>query len=152
MSFLYGIYYLMFTTFPTDVFHDTYGFGPGIGGLAYIGLGVGFFLATLFGAKTADQVYKYLADKEGGKGKPEMRIPALLFGSFFVPVGLFWYGWSADTGIHWIMPIIGSGFFGFGMMSSFLPIQLYLVDAFRFAASATAAASVNKRLATLEDR
>ncbi|KAG6840002.1 hypothetical protein C0991_009654 [Blastosporella zonata] len=115
---------------------------PGVGGLAYIGLGVGFLLATLFGAKTADQVYKYLADKNGGVGKPEMRIPALFFGSFFVPIGLFWYGWSAQAKIHWIMPIIGTGIFGFGLMCSFLPIQLYLVDAFRFAASATAAASV----------
>ncbi|KAF8068729.1 major facilitator superfamily domain-containing protein [Lyophyllum atratum] len=160
MAFLYGIYYLMFATF-AQFFRVTYGFGPGIGGLAYVGLGIGFFLATLFGAKTADQVYKYLADKNGGKGKPEMRIPALFFGSFFVPIGLFWYGWSAQAKIHWIMPIIGSGIFGFGMMSSLyvhslrlvapelipeptcsLPIQLYLVDAFRYAASATAAASV----------
>ncbi|KAF5381298.1 hypothetical protein D9615_008391 [Tricholomella constricta] len=141
MAFLYGIYYLMFATF-AQLFRSTYGFKTGVGGLAYLGLGMGFFLATVFGAKTADQVYKHLADKNGGKGKPEMRIPALFFGSFFVPIGLFWYGWSAQAKLHWIMPIIGSGIFGFGMMSSFLPIQLYLVDAFRFAASATAAASV----------
>ncbi|GLB42015.1 putative multidrug resistance protein 4 [Lyophyllum shimeji] len=145
MAFLYGIYYLFFATF-AEFFRVTYGFKPGVGGLAYLGLGIGFILATLFGAKTADQVYKYLADKNGGKGKPEMRIPALFFGSFFVPIGLFWYGWSAQAKIHWIMPIIGSGIFGFGMMSSFLPIQLYLVDAFRFAASATAAASVFRSL------
>ncbi|KAG6916740.1 hypothetical protein DXG01_005560 [Tephrocybe rancida] len=132
----------LYMAFLYEFFHTAYGFGPGIGGLAYIGLGLGFILATIFGAKTADQVYKYLADKNGGKGKPEMRIPALFFGSFFVPIGLFWYGWSAQAKIHWIMPIIGSGIFGFGMMSSFLPIQLYLVDAFRYAASATAAASV----------
>lgn len=25
-----------------------------------------------------------------------------------------WYGWSAEAKIHWIMPIIGSGIFGFG--------------------------------------
>ncbi|KAG6831201.1 hypothetical protein H0H87_005917 [Tephrocybe sp. NHM501043] len=89
MAFLYGIYYLMFATF-AQFFRITYGFGPGIGGLAYIGLGLGFLFATLFGAKTADQVYKYLADKNGGKGKPEMRIPALFFGSFFVPIGLLY--------------------------------------------------------------
>ncbi|RDB30839.1 hypothetical protein Hypma_005829 [Hypsizygus marmoreus] len=145
MAFLYGIYYLMFATFG-ELFSKTYGFKTGIGGLAYLGLGVGFFLATVFGAKTADQVYKYLADKNGGKGKPEMRIPALFFGSFFVPIGLFWYGWSAEARLHWMMPIIGTGIFGFGMMSSFLPISLYLVDAFRFAASATAAASVFRSL------
>lgn len=25
-----------------------------------------------------------------------------------------WYGWSAQAKIHWIMPIIGTGIFGFG--------------------------------------
>ncbi|KAJ7118564.1 major facilitator superfamily domain-containing protein [Mycena crocata] len=145
MAFMYGIYYLMFTTFST-LFKDTYGFNTGIGGLTYIGLGVGFLLATGFSAKSANEVYLYLSKKNGGKGEPEMRIPALMFGSLFVPVGLFWYGWSAQAGIHWIMPIIGSGIFGFGMMSTFLPIQLYLVDAFTYAASALSAASVFRSL------
>ncbi|OBZ76772.1 hypothetical protein A0H81_03977, partial [Grifola frondosa] len=119
-----------------------YGFSTGIGGLAYIGLGVGFLLATLFGASSADGMYANLVEKNGGKRKPEFRLPALVFGSLFVPIGLFWYGWSAQAKIHWIMPIIGSGIFGFGMMTTFLPIQLYLVDTFTFAASALAAASV----------
>ncbi|EGO01812.1 hypothetical protein SERLA73DRAFT_177339 [Serpula lacrymans var. lacrymans S7.3] len=141
MALMYGIYYLMFATFPT-LFSGVYGFSVGISGLAYIGLGLGFVLATAFGAKISDQVYLHLADKNGGKGKPEMRIPSLIFGSFFVPIGLFWYGWSAQARIHWIMPIIGTGFFGFGLMTTFLPIQLYLVDTFTYAASALAAASV----------
>ncbi|KAI0352812.1 multidrug resistance protein 4 [Trametes cingulata] len=141
MALMYGIYYLMFAVFP-DVFTGIYGFSIGTGGLAYIGLGVGFFSATLFGAYFADQVYARLVQKNGGKGKPEFRIPALIFGSFFVPVGIFWYGWSAQARLHWIMPIIGTGIFGFGMMTTFLPIQLYLVDTFTYAASALAAASV----------
>ncbi|KAF5390887.1 hypothetical protein D9757_004505 [Collybiopsis confluens] len=145
MAFMYGNYYLMFTTFP-NLFSEIYGFNTGVGGLVYLGLGIGFILATLFGARTADQIYHHLAQKNGGKGKPEMRIPALAFGSLWVPVGLFWYGWSAQARIHWIMPIIGSGIFGFGMMTTFLPIQLYLVDAFQYAASALAAASVLRSL------
>ncbi|KAJ3783432.1 multidrug resistance protein 4 [Lentinula aff. detonsa] len=145
MAFMYGIYYLMFTTFP-ELFNVIYGFDTGTGGLVYLGLGIGFLIATMFGAKTADQIYHHLSAKNGGKGKPEMRIPALAFGSLWVPVGLFWYGWSAQAQIHWIMPIIGSGIFGFGMMTTFLPIQLYLVDAFQFAASALAAAAVLRSL------
>jgi len=145
MAFMYGIFYLMFATFAA-FFATTYGFKPGVGGLAYLGLGLGFAIATIFGAKFADGIYKYLADKNGGVGKPEMRIPALFFGSFFVPAGLFWYGWSAQAKMHWIMPIIGSGIFGFGMMTTFLPILLYLVDSFTFAASATAAASMFRSL------
>ncbi|KAG1820299.1 multidrug resistance protein 4 [Suillus subaureus] len=145
MALMYGIYYLMFATFP-DLFSEVYHFGTGIGGLTYIGTGVGFLTATLFGARVSDKIYIYLAAKNGGKGKPEMRIPSLIFGSFFVPVGLFWYGWSAQAKAHFMMPIIGTAIFGFGLMTSFLPIQLYLVDTFTYAASAIAAASMFRSL------
>ncbi|KAG2152116.1 major facilitator superfamily domain-containing protein [Suillus cothurnatus] len=145
MALMYGIYYLMFATFP-DLFSEVYHFSIGIGGLTYIGIGVGFLTATLFGARVSDKIYLYLAARNGGKGKPEMRIPALIFGSFFVPVGLFWYGWSAQAKVHFMMPIIGTAIFGFGLMTTFLPIQLYIVDTFAYAASATAAASMFRSL------
>jgi len=140
-ALMYGIYYLMFATFP-NLFTDVYHFNTGISGLAYVGLGFGFVSATLFGANISNKIYLHQRAKNGGVGKPEMRIPALMFGSLFVPVGLFWYGWSAQAQIHWIMPIIGTGIFGFGLMTTFLPISLYLVDTFAYAASAVAAASV----------
>lgn len=145
MSLIYGIYYLMFATFP-DLFLKVYHFSIGTGGLTYLGTGVGFLLAALFGARVSNKIYTYLAAKNGGKGKPEMRIPALIFGSLFVPVGLFWYGWSAQAKAHFMMPIIGTAIFGFGLMTSFLPISLYLVDTFTYAASATAAASMFRSL------
>ncbi|KAF8800960.1 MFS general substrate transporter [Phlegmacium glaucopus] len=145
MAFTYGTFYLMFTTF-AQFFAKTYHFSPGVGGLAYLGLGVGFICAAMFGARFADQIYKYLADKNGGIGTPEMRIPALFVGSIFIPIGLFWYGWSAAAGTHWIVPIIGTGIFGFGMMTTFLPIQLYLVDSFVYAASATSGAALFRSL------
>jgi predicted MFS family arabinose efflux permease len=53
---MYGIYYLMFTTFP-NLFSNIYHFSTGVGGLAYIGLGIGFISATIFGAKIADKIY-----------------------------------------------------------------------------------------------
>ncbi|KAG6916742.1 hypothetical protein DXG01_005562 [Tephrocybe rancida] len=145
LAFMAGIYYLMFVTF-ASFFGATYGFGPGIGGLTYLGLGIGFFIATIVGAKFADKMYKHLAEKRGGKGTPEMRMPALFIGSFFVPIGLFWYGWSAQAKLHWIMPILGSGIFGFGIMTTTFFVLLYLVDAFEYAASATAATYVLRSL------
>ncbi|KAG1755713.1 major facilitator superfamily domain-containing protein [Suillus lakei] len=140
MALIYGIYFLLFATFP-DLFSNVYHFSTGIGGLTYIGVGFGFLVSTVFGAKLSDKIYIYLAARNGGKGKPEMRIPVLIFGSLFVPVGLLWYGWSAQAKAHFMMPIIGTAIFGFGIMTCFLPIQLYLVDTFTYAASATAAAS-----------
>ncbi|GLB42020.1 putative multidrug resistance protein 4 [Lyophyllum shimeji] len=73
-------------------------------------------------------------------------MPTLFVGSLIVPVGLFWYGWSAEAKLHWMMPIVGSGIFAFGVMATWLPILLYLVDAFEYAASATAAAYVLRSL------
>ncbi|KAG1741327.1 major facilitator superfamily domain-containing protein [Suillus lakei] len=145
MALIYGVYYLMFATFP-NLFSDVYHFSIGIGGLTYIGIGFGFIVAAVVGVKLSDKIYIHLAAKNGGKGKPEMRVPALIFGSLFVPVGLFWYGWSAQAKAHFMMPIIGTAIFGFGLMTTFLPIQLYLVDTFTYAASATAAASTLRSL------
>ncbi|KAG1806827.1 multidrug resistance protein 4 [Suillus plorans] len=145
MALMYGIYFLLFTTFP-DLFANVYHFSIGIGGLTYIGVGFGFVVATVFGAKLSDKIYIYLTAKNGGRGRPEMRVPALIFGSFFVPVGLLWYGWSAQAKAHFMMPIIGTSIFGFGILTCFLPIQLYLVDTYTYAASATAAASAFRSL------
>ena len=47
----------MLTAHPTDLFTDIYGFSIGVSGLCYIGLGLGFLLATIFGASFADRVY-----------------------------------------------------------------------------------------------
>ncbi|KAG0706897.1 major facilitator superfamily domain-containing protein [Suillus ampliporus] len=145
LALISGIYYLMFTTFP-DLFSGVYHFSVGIGGLSYLGIGLGSILASAIGAKLSDKIYIYLATKNGGKGKPEMRVPTLIFGSFFVPVGLFWYGWSAQAEVHWIMPIIGTAILGFGIMTTFLSVNLYLVDSFTYAASAVAAASMFRSL------
>ncbi|KAF6744734.1 multidrug resistance protein 4 [Ephemerocybe angulata] len=140
-AFNYGIYYLMFATF-AKFFRDTYGFGPGIGGLMYLGLGGGFLGATFACAWFADRLYVKLATKNGGKGTPEMRMPVLMVASVICPIGLLWYGWSAQAKLHWIMPVIGTTIYGAGVMSAYLPIQLYLVDAFTYAASVTGASSV----------
>lgn len=43
--------------FGSALFAKIYHFSVGVSGLAYIGLGLGFFLATVFGAKISDQIY-----------------------------------------------------------------------------------------------
>lgn len=35
------------------------------------------------------------------------------------PGALIWYGWTADKGIHWIVPMIANFFFGLGSMIIF---------------------------------
>ncbi|KAH7391497.1 major facilitator superfamily domain-containing protein [Cadophora sp. MPI-SDFR-AT-0126] len=146
MAVAYGLLYLLFTTI-TQVFQETYGWDPEICGLAYIGLGLGFFAGLVVVAKISDATVVRMTKANGGQFEPEMRLPACIFFACFIPITFFWYGWSADKGVHWIVPIIGLIPFGFGMMGIFLPIQTYVIDSFpTFAASGLAALTVSRSL------
>ncbi|KAI1816588.1 fluconazole resistance protein 1 [Poronia punctata] len=142
LGITYGYLYLLFTTF-TFVFEEQYHFQPGAAGLAYLGLGVGFLGSLFFQSLTSDYFAKKQAEANGGKIKPESRLGPLVTGVLFVPVGLFWYGWTAQYKIHWIVPIIGTSFIGVGTNLVWIPIQSYLIDAFTiYAASAIGANTV----------
>jgi hypothetical protein len=79
----------------------------------------------LFGA-TADKLVQ--KKKAAGDVSPEIRLLALVPAGLLLPVGFFWYGWSADKKIHWIMPIIGTAWVGTGQLGIFMAVQTYLVD------------------------
>lgn len=102
-AYLFGTLYLLIATF-TTVWTDTYGETVSIGSLNYISLFVGMGIASQLGTRLADRHYKILCKKNGGQSRPEFRLPALFVGALIVPVGLIWYGWSARSNIHWIMP------------------------------------------------
>lgn len=65
--------------------------------------------------------------------------------SFFWGPLVFIYGWTAEKHVHWIVPIIGTGFVGLGLLATFMPIQSYLVDAYTLYASSALAASAIER-------
>lgn len=163
---IYGYLYLLFTTI-SQVFEGQYGFSQGSVGLSYLGIGIGSLIGLFTLGATSDRLLKYLSEKNGVK-KPEYRLPAMIPGSFFVPISLFMYGWTAYYKTHWIVPIIGTSFLGIGMLISFvsrfyspnpsqttltycslqMTVSTYLVDAFTiYAASAMAANTVFRSLA-----
>ncbi|KAL7662858.1 Major facilitator superfamily (MFS) profile domain-containing protein [[Candida] zeylanoides] len=146
MAFTYGFMYLMIISFP-QVYHSKYGFNTGTTGLMYIPMGVGFLLGVAVWTPSIGKVYQVLSDRNGGVGKPEYRLPCLISSGIIIPVGLIWYGWSAQQGLHWIMPGIGSAIFAFGIVCVFQSIQSYLIDMnTRFAASSVAAAALFRSL------
>jgi MFS family permease len=146
MSITYGLLYLLFTTI-TSVFRGQYGWQPDITGLAFLGIGIGMFLGVAVTAKLSDATVVKLAKRNGGIPEPEMRLPSCIFFGIFLPIALFWYGWSADKHSHWIVPILGLIPFGFGMIGIFIPVQTYLIDAFpEYAASVTASLTASRSL------
>lgn len=64
---------------------------------------------VIFGA-VSDMIVKRMSKANNGEIKPEYRLPPLLPGSLLIPLGLFWYGWTADKAEHWILPILGTMF------------------------------------------
>lgn len=147
MAYLYGLMYLVLSTFP-GLWENRYGESVGVGGLNYISLGVGFFVGTQIAAPCQDRIYRALKKRNDGVGKPEFRVPLMIPGAFLVPVGLFWYGWSAQAKLHWIMPNIGAALFSAGTIIGFQCIQTYIVDTYtRYAASAVGSATVLRSLA-----
>lgn len=145
MAIVYGYLYLLFTTIGI-VFEGTYGFSQGNVGLAFLGIGVGSMLGLVIFGVISDRIVK--KKSANGVMKPEYRLPPLIPGSLVIPIGLFWYGWSAHARVHWILPIIGTMWIGLGVLATFMPIQTYLVDAYGMhAASAIAANTVLRSLA-----
>ncbi|KAK3504729.1 major facilitator superfamily domain-containing protein [Neurospora crassa] len=145
MAIVYGTLYLMFAAFPI-VFQQIRGWSPGIGGLAFVGVAVGMMLAVGY-SMYDNKRYSRVADKHGGMAPPEARLPLAIVGSIFLPVGLFWFAWTNGPEVHWVVPIIASGFFAGGLVMVFLSLMGYLIDSYTiFAASVLAANSVLRSL------
>ncbi|KAF5865391.1 hypothetical protein ETB97_004208 [Aspergillus alliaceus] len=149
MAYVYGILYLMSSTFPVLwTSPEYYNESIGIGGLNYISLGIGYCLGSQICARLNDLVYRRLKTRNNGTGKPEFRTPLLAIAAILNPVGLFIYGWTAQTHRHWIAPNIGALLLAMGNIVAMQCIQTYIVDAYtRFAASAMAAGSFLRSIA-----
>jgi len=128
IALIYGLLYIWFESFPL-VFTGIYGFSLGIEGVAFLGILVG----TLIGCGVLFAWLYFYQEKQfddNGNIEPEKRLIPAMVGCFFVPVCLFWFGWSSRSDIHWIMPIIGTSFFGIAAFSLFNAVLPYLSDAY----------------------
>ena len=121
-ALFYGIYYTFFEVFPL-VFPPFYGFNLGEIGLAFLACQVGATLALLM---YFAYLHRYMIPdniKNGLRQQEHYLVPAIV-GSFFLPTGLFIFGWTARASIHWIVPLIGVVIFVIG---TFLILQSIFV-------------------------
>ncbi len=128
IGLIYSLLYLWFESFPI-VFIQIYHFSLGTQGLAFIGilLGAIIVMGPFFYFN-----YKHVEPQmdKNGDIRPEIRLQPAFVGAFFIPICLFWFGWSARADIHWIMPVIGSSFFSMGAFLLFMAVLGYLGDAY----------------------
>ncbi|KAK2031854.1 major facilitator superfamily transporter [Colletotrichum zoysiae] len=145
MAIIYGTLYMLFAAFPI-VFQRHRGWSPGVGGLAFLGVAVGMIAAVTYTAFDSRR-YLRVSAAHGGFAPAEARLPPSMIGACLLPIGLFWFAWTNGPEIHWIVPIIASGFFAAGLVLVFLSLLNYLIDSYViFAASVLAANSVLRSL------
>ncbi|KAI0452158.1 major facilitator superfamily domain-containing protein [Xylaria acuta] len=138
VALVFGLLYLLFASF-SSLFEDVYGFGIGVSGLSYLGIGTGELVGlVVFGALSDKILKKRMAADGATRPKPEYRLILMIWFSPIIAGGLFIFGWTAQNQVHWIAPIIGTFFVGYGAFFVILPSQLYLVDLFGSEAAASA--------------
>ena len=145
MAILYGTLYMLFGAFPI-VFEQDRGWSQGISGLAFSGVAVGMTSGVVY-SMFDNKRYATVEKNHNGEAPPEARLPPAMVGAVALPIGMFWFAWTNYPSIHWIVCIIASAPFGFGMVLVFLSGMNYLIDSYTiYAASVLAANSVLRSL------
>jgi DHA1 family multidrug resistance protein-like MFS transporter len=129
LSFLYGLLYITLSAYPL-VFQGIHGMTPRVGSLPFFGIALGMILSGAASvAYNPRWVRKYRANSN--KAIPEWRLPLAMVGGVSFSIGLFWFGWTgAYKSVHWIVPTIAGVFIGFGLLSVFMQLIMYIIDAY----------------------
>ncbi|KAJ5863555.1 uncharacterized protein N7529_005471 [Penicillium soppii] len=141
MAIVYGTLYMLFDAFPI-IFQDIRGWGEGVGSLPFLAVMIGMMIAVglnMYDNKRYVRIHK----AHNGFAPPEARLPPTMWGGLAIPVGLFWFAWTNSQSIPWIVSVLATAPFGFGMVFVFLGIMNYLIDSYTiYAASVLAANSI----------
>ena len=135
-SITFGSLYVLNISVQQTFSESPYGYTVIIVGLLYIPNSLGYFLASIFGGKWTDVIMHREARKAGrydenGKliFRPEDRLRENAWmAAIMFPGALIWYGWSAEKGVIWIVPMIANFFFGIGSMIIFGCVTTMLTE------------------------
>lgn len=147
ISLIYGILYLCFVAYPI-VFSQHRGWGPGISGLAFVGIGIGSTFAILAEPLWRKIINTHPKDPLTGRVPPEATARVMIIGSILVPIGQLVFSWTClPATIHWAIPIAFGIPFGAGNALSFIYGSNYLAGAYGvYAASALSGNAVTRSL------
>lgn len=141
MSVVYGLLYMFFFAYPI-VFMEGKGWSASKTGIMFIPIGVGVIASTAI-APFINSDYNKRAQVYRDRGElppAELRLIPMMFGCWFVPVGLFAFAWSSYPSISWAGPCFSGFAAGFGFCCLYNPANNYIVDSYQhYAASALAA-------------
>lgn len=124
VAFNFSVLYSFFAAFPY-VFESVYSFDTEQSGLVFLAIGVGCALAVptvLICDRLLYQSQVRISHEEGRKGivRPEYRLYPAMIGSLGLPISLFWFAWTARSGVSWASPVVSAVPFAWGNSSIFI--------------------------------
>ncbi|KAJ9486371.1 hypothetical protein VN97_g6970 [Penicillium thymicola] len=128
-SFLYGVLFLFYQAYPY-YFGEIRGWNTSVDTLPLFGIITGVFIGTL-GIIIYNQVYfRHHCYTSDGIFIPEARLPPMIFGGVLIPIGIFWFAWTAQPNISWPSPLCAGLLIGCGMYLVFIQGFIYIVDCY----------------------
>lgn len=148
-GYLYGLSFL---------FNDAFSlvFGKGGHGFDVVGVGLSFLgimVGISFGPLTnlwQEHYYQRKIASMGGRNVPEARVQLGKLAAITFPISLFWFAWTSYKSVHWIVPIIASGLWGWSFYTLILMTYTYTEDSYKVCSAPTESKDVSTaHIATL---
>lgn len=136
-SIAFGSLYVLNISIQATFSSAPYSFSSILVGLLYLSPSLGYVVASMVGGRWIDYIMTREAkkaaryDPETGKlvYLPEDRMRENMWlAATLYPGALIWYGWTAEKGLHWIVPSIANFFFGCGSMLVFGAVTTMLTE------------------------
>lgn len=143
VSFAWAILYMQFNSIGI-VFREVYNFSNIQVGAVYTAVVLGSVLGTALNIIQDPFLRRLWPSRMFG---PEGWLYSACIESILLPVGLFWFGWSASPDVPWIVPAIAIGSCTMGIFNIYLAVFNYLAETYhRYASTALAAQSMCRNL------
>ncbi|KAJ5114108.1 polyamine transporter 2 [Penicillium angulare] len=138
----FGVLFSFFAAVPYMV-ETVYGFNTEQSGLVFLSIVVGSFLGliTIFACDIL--LYRPKAPRyPPGKILPEHRLYSAMIGSFGLPIGLFWFAWTAKSSVSWASPVVAIVPYAWGNLCVFVATAQYVADTYHGSVVASASSSM----------
>ncbi|KAJ5037947.1 uncharacterized protein L3040_006823 [Drepanopeziza brunnea f. sp. 'multigermtubi'] len=147
-GYLYGLSFLFNSAFVIVFGPSGHGFDTIHTGLCFLGISTGISIGPFTSYLFQEPYYQRKVKESGERNAPEARVMMGKIASVALPISLFWFAWTSDQSVHWIVPILASGLWGWSFYTLILMTYTYTEDSYKtFSASALAGIGLIRNIA-----
>ncbi|KAF5631037.1 major facilitator superfamily transporter [Fusarium sp. NRRL 25303] len=137
----FGTLFSFFAAVPYT-FGSVYQFSIEESGLVFLSIVIGCFLGLITVILCDVFLYRKQAPKYPlHQIPPEHRLYPSMIGSIGLPIGLFWFAWTARSGVSWASPAASMIIFAWGNLCVFVSTMQYITDTYHGSVVASAASA-----------